>query len=203
MGTRNLTIVQADGEYKIAQYSQWDGYPSGQGKTVLDFCRRMFAEGKWDAFKKKLALVKLCTNDEIEKMYFDLKINVSGDFISVSDAKKFDCTWPCFSRDIGAEILNIVMDSEKEVCTKSSIDFAGDSLFCEWAYVVDLDKNILEVYKGFNQVPLSEGDRFYGYAKGNSPEYHPVVKLKSFDLGSLPTDEEFYKIEETEDEESS
>lgn len=25
MGTRNLTIVYSNGEYKVAQYGQWDG----------------------------------------------------------------------------------------------------------------------------------------------------------------------------------
>jgi hypothetical protein len=37
MGTRNLTMVISKGEYKIAQYGQWDGYPSGQGSVVLNF----------------------------------------------------------------------------------------------------------------------------------------------------------------------
>lgn len=31
MGTRNPTAVVLDGEYKLAQYGQWDGFPSGQG----------------------------------------------------------------------------------------------------------------------------------------------------------------------------
>lgn len=31
MGTRNLTAVYIDGEYKVAQYGQWDGYPEGPG----------------------------------------------------------------------------------------------------------------------------------------------------------------------------
>lgn len=26
MGTRNLTIVYSNGEYKVAQYGQWDGF---------------------------------------------------------------------------------------------------------------------------------------------------------------------------------
>lgn len=35
MGTRNLTAVYLDGQYKVAQYGQWDGYPEGQGITAL------------------------------------------------------------------------------------------------------------------------------------------------------------------------
>jgi len=37
MGTRNLTMVISDGKTKIAQYGQWDGYPSGQGADILAF----------------------------------------------------------------------------------------------------------------------------------------------------------------------
>ena len=50
MGTRGLTQVILDGEYKISQYGQWDHYPSGAGVEVLDFLRTMDA----DAFKDKL-----------------------------------------------------------------------------------------------------------------------------------------------------
>ena len=38
MGTRHLIAVMADGKYQVAQYGQWDGYPSGQGVSVLTFC---------------------------------------------------------------------------------------------------------------------------------------------------------------------
>lgn len=30
MGTRNLTMLISDGETKVAQYGQWDGYPGEQ-----------------------------------------------------------------------------------------------------------------------------------------------------------------------------
>ena len=40
MGTRHMVGVVLDGDFKIAQYGQWDGYPEGQGKTVLDFLRK-------------------------------------------------------------------------------------------------------------------------------------------------------------------
>ena len=37
MGTRNLTMVIQNQETKIAQYGQWDGFPDGQGITILTF----------------------------------------------------------------------------------------------------------------------------------------------------------------------
>ena len=53
MGTRNLTCVFADGKYVVAQYAQWDGNPSGQGKTALNFLRN----ANHAEFKKKLAVL--------------------------------------------------------------------------------------------------------------------------------------------------
>jgi len=33
------------------------------------------------------------------------------------------------------------------------IDFIKDSLFCEWAYLINLDRGVLEVYRGFQHKP--------------------------------------------------
>lgn len=37
MGTRNLTCVVKNNKYVVAQYGQWDGYPTGQGQTIVEF----------------------------------------------------------------------------------------------------------------------------------------------------------------------
>ena len=37
MGTRHMIAVVNNGKYRVAQYGQWDGYPSGQGVGVLGF----------------------------------------------------------------------------------------------------------------------------------------------------------------------
>lgn len=44
MGTRHLTCVVKNNEYKVAQYGQWDGYPSGQGVNILNFLKEMSQE---------------------------------------------------------------------------------------------------------------------------------------------------------------
>ena len=42
MGTRNLTmVINQKGEKKVAQYGQWDGYPSGVGVSVLNFLKNI------------------------------------------------------------------------------------------------------------------------------------------------------------------
>lgn len=38
MGTRNTTRIYFNNELRVAQYGQWDGYPSGQGKDFMNFC---------------------------------------------------------------------------------------------------------------------------------------------------------------------
>ena len=39
MGTRNITRVKSDGQLKVCQYCQWDGYPTGAGADIIRFIR--------------------------------------------------------------------------------------------------------------------------------------------------------------------
>lgn len=58
--------------------------------------------------------------------------------------------YPCLSRDTSAKILEIVANAthDKQIAIYESLKFANDGLFCEWAYVNDLDKDTLEIYGG-------------------------------------------------------
>jgi hypothetical protein len=186
MGTRNLIVAQVGGEYKIAQYSQWDGYPSGQGVTVLNFLRSANVEN----LKKAVSECQWITGEEIESINTQIKTLPSG-----YDWKK---DYPELSRDTGGDIFNIILFSGKRKL-KNDIDFAKDSLFCEWAYVVDFDKNTFEIYQGFNQQPLNESDRFYSTDMDKNG-YYPVRKIKEYDLSNLPDNETFIKECEGDEE---
>lgn len=184
MGTRNLTCVFLDGEYKIAQYGLWDGYPSGQGATALEFLRGIVAAGTLGQFADRVRSTSAITADEYKALWVDCGANLDSDSVSWEVSKKFAARYPHLSRGAGADILSMVYDGAATKLQRQ-VEFSGDSLFCEWCYVVDLDRGTFEVFKGFNKAPLVLGDRFYGQQVDKS-EYYPVRLVKSYRISSLP-----------------
>ena len=192
MGTRNLTCVYMDGEYKVAQYGQWDGYPEGQGVTCLNFLRDEMVEAK---FREQLKKRQFAPHAYLEGVYD--AFGAKDGWISVIDSARLDKAFPQLHRDTAAEVLKLIMDDTISNYLKDDLNFAADSLFCEWCYVIDLDKRTFEVYEGFNKEPLSENDRFYFLEEKSyleyreDDQYHPVRLAKSWSLDELPTEEEF------------
>lgn len=188
MGTRNLTAVYIDGEYKIAQYGQWDGYPEGQGKTALNFARTIKESEDRAAFAEKVRKCRFITEAEIEERNAKIR---SGKI------KNWTMVWPELSRDTCADILKMVAQSDDGMVLQNDLDFAADSLFCEWAWVLDLDAGTFEGYEGFNQAnPLTEEDRFFflndkAEKDHRDQQYHPVKLAAKWSLDNLPTDEDF------------
>lgn len=201
MGTRHLTCVVKDGEYKVAQYGQWDGYPSGQGIDILTFLREQLNR---DVFLTNLSQAFQPTEEQIKAWWLEVghDMESSGGFVDHAIAKKFSKNHPSLSRDTGGEILSLIQDSSDPLPVRVYTEFAADSLFCEWAYVVDFDKNTFEVFEGFNHTPLDEDERFYGVTCDDANKgYHPVRHRKTYQLESLPTDEDFLAELEPQEEE--
>lgn len=185
MGTRHLIAVMKDDDYIVAQYGQWDGYPEGQGASVLQFLKEM----NRSLFEEKLKNVSFISQTELQSRWVEAGADPDSEWVTLEVAERMEELYPENTRDIGAEILSLIYKEDRPIKVTNSISFAGDSLFCEWAYVVDLDKNVLEVYKGFNKDPLAESERFYQYSRDG--EYYPIKLLKSFDLNNLPSHDDF------------
>ena len=102
---------------------------------------------------------------------------------------------------MGSDILvNIAYAEDDEILLADSIDFAGDSLMCEFAYVIDFDKNVFEIYCGFNKDDLESSERF-ALIEPDHDEYKQVKLKHSFSLSSLPSKEEFLTTLEPDCEE--
>jgi hypothetical protein len=141
--------------------------------TVLDFLRGTDLA----AFKAKAMQCRALTPAEIK---------------TVEATKGWPQVYPHLSRDAGGKILSMVMESESGLALSYELEFAADSLFCEWAYVIDLDEGTLEVYKGFQKkerVTEIKG-RFKDFPAKDG-DYAPVNLYRTYRLDALPTKEVF------------
>ena len=181
MGTRNVICLYSGGQYRVAQYAQWDGYPSGQGNGILEQLRRNGPE----ALRAGAARTKFATQEDLDA--------AQAKFDAYSEENPGDHTpvrtlYPAFSRDLGSDILGVVVNTNPNdtLLLRDELKFIADGLMCEWAYVVDLDSGVLEVYKGFNRTPLQPEDRFYGLRQHARGGYQPAKLVKSWPLAQLP-----------------
>jgi len=188
MGTRNLTCVIKGGDFRIAQYGQWDGYPEAAGRDILEFLN---TPGNIDKLRSRVDEVTFVSDEELDRRMQALGI---GDSIvcGSEQEKLYKEKFRWVDRDLGRKVLNALVATTGPVDLMDSRTFAQDSLFCEWAYVVDLDRNVLEVYKGFNHDASADAGVFARLQakelKHNTEDpYYAVVLAKSYSFDNLPT----------------
>lgn len=198
MGTRSLIAVQLDDKYKVAQYSQWDGYPRIQGRRVLSFITLLMADtAALETFKDNLRQSRWVTSEELEERWVAAGAEPGAGSVPMGVAEKFTALHPALSRDTGAYVLPLVLSATPPLLLCDMTSFAQDSLFCEWAYVIDLDTNTFEVYTGFNKEPAT--GRFAGPVDKNG--YGPVVLAQSWPLDQLPDEAAFFAAFDTSEDE--
>ena len=197
MGTRNLTAVYRDGVHKVAQYGQWDGYPEGLGVTLLGMLTGDFIESLSSSLSKVRFIDDVKDKDFIES-YNNNAPEWSNDPDNRTTEQK---EWfrKFASRDLSSKLLtNIIESTEEEILLFDKIEFAKDGLFCEWAYVIDLDSREFEVYKGFNRTTHS-GERF-STGMVDDQGYAPVKLVKKYSFDDLPSADEFLSDFEVNEE---
>lgn len=208
MGTRHLICVVLDGDFRVAQYGQWDGQPDGAGAEVVRFLRRVDLE----TFKARVRACRLVTRRELasrEEMRdaFRTQIghltDVCSPLLEAGDtelAREYRIrsylrpgSMTHVSRDCGAHILRVIMlrDEPDGLPLIDERGFAGDSARCEWAYVIDLDADTLEIYEGRNREPTPQESRFptgADWLEDGGYGFFPVRLVKTYDLSALPED---------------
>jgi hypothetical protein len=141
MGTRGLTKVIKNDKVVVAQYGQWDHYPSGQGLTALRFLRDETNVEKLD--KGLYWLYEVDSKDV-------------GEIVDRIGEEHFVTAYPSLIRDTGAEILELIANAKGALPVVLSTDFENDELFCEGVFTVDLDKKrfITKTDLGITTLPL-------------------------------------------------
>jgi hypothetical protein len=204
MGTRNLTcVIDSKGTLRVAQYGQWDGYPTRLGREILEWLKEHGSS--FESFENKLVNVAWATKSDLTKMQEVI------DFYRErfpNDDSPMKTVFPSSSRDTDMGVLRMIdelhaWDSKgSKLMLQNDVGFAGDGLFCEWAYVINLQTSRFEVYAGFNKGTRGLGS-FEGFEleKSTNDSYGPVGLIAFWRLNDLPDMEEFLSIDVDEEEE--
>lgn len=133
MGTRGLIVVyDKSGDLKVAQYGQWDHYPSGQGVDVLAAIPQINVDGcSW------------ATDADLEAAWVEAGKKPGEDWVTFDVSNRLEELYPQFSRNTGAKVLLLPPGKRQ-----NSIEFGEDGLFCEWAWVVDFQMRTFRGYAG-------------------------------------------------------
>ena len=143
MSTRGLYGFHKNGIDKLT-YNHLDSYPDWLGKKVVEFCKCAGRDGMNSLFDH----IELVSEDakptpkQIEYcMEHDLGVD-GGDW-----------GWTLCPNQGCPENWLPFIDSGLKIYMIDSLPFIKDSLFCEYAYIVNLDTDQLEFYCGFQHKP--------------------------------------------------
>jgi hypothetical protein len=184
MGTRGAFGVRVDGVDKVG-YNQFDSYPSGQGVEVLKFVRAFVASPKFGAEVVALAKALILVDDKKKPTKAQQAALKEWSNLDVSERSLTD--WYCLLHKTHGDIAKTLLCGY----VVDHLSFLTDSLFCEWAYIVNFDERTLEVYSGFQKEPHEKGR--YAATKPNRDDYYPVGLVKAYSFDALPTDKRFIK----------
>ena len=133
MGTRGITqVIDKNGQAVVAQYGQWDHYPSGQGINVLDFIRGYKNLG---LLESSLSKAYFATDEELQAA-IDSVVHSDG-WMNMDEADKFAAMFPSLTRDTGSDILKVLVYSTGRVPLRNDVEFIKDELFCEGVFTIN------------------------------------------------------------------
>ena len=179
MGTRGCYGFRKNGVDKLT-YNHWDSYPDCLGYDVAEFCKNTSIAEMNEIFDK---IVLVDEMGKPTKKQIDECIKFYNEGVSTGSVED----WYCLLREAQGD-LNAYKSGLKYMIDSS--DFIQDSLFCEYAYIINLDTNCLEFWVGFQKEPC-EGNRYGMETHDNMDKYYPC---KMFSYYALDTDKTAQEI---------
>ena len=179
MSTRGLYGIRKNGVDKCT-YNHSDSYPSWLGRKVLNFCANNTIENL-EKFFNKIELVDESSKPTEEQIK---KCVEAGYYNGVVSTKSVD-DWYCLLRNLQGnfdEYQDLIDNDEvKTIFMTDGISFIKDSLFCEYAYIINLDDEVLEFYEGF-QKEAQKGNR---YGETEEDGYYPCKLVFTISLDEI------------------
>lgn len=177
MSTRGAWGLIRSGEEKVT-YNHSDSYPEGLGEIVIKFAKNyaLILNEIYD----QIQLVDENKDKPSEEQWTYCKdIGSVRTDVGMED----DLDWYKALRGSQSEGLNLYGKGLKYMINGKN--FLWDSLFCEFAYIINLDTNVLEVYRGFNHDSKAAGRYSYSHnhhANTKNDDYFGVALIGKIPL---------------------
>lgn len=161
MGTRGALGFRKNREYKVT-YNHYDSYPEELGQNILVFIKNHTIEEMNDIFNK----IRLVNEDVPPD-----KETVAWLIENIDECKEdklgrldYTAEWYSLLRGLQGRLdlyakAGVMIDSQ---------EFLKNNLFCEYAYIIDLDENVLKYYQGVTLVQTFTLE----FIKGTDSDYN-------------------------------
>lgn len=181
MGTRGLYGIRLGNADKCT-YNHWDSYPACLGRKILYFCATHSEEQIIQLYN----LIKL-VDEKNPPTENQKKICIDKGYYNGYVGEKTPDDWYCLLRNLQGNIdaWDKAIEKDVHIYMIDNVDFIKDSLFCEYAYIINLDTHCLEFWQGFQKEP-SEDNR---YGTGTIDGYYPCKLFGEYLLENITKDE--------------
>ena len=183
MGTRGCYGFRKNGIDKLT-YNHYDSYPDYLGKIVVTFCKETSLDEMNEIYDR---LILVNENDKpTREQIEECKRYYNGD---VSCKTPED--WYCLLRNAQGD-LDAYKNGLKYMI--DSCGFIKDSLWCEYAYIINLDTYELEFWVGGQDKP----DIYNRYGVERDGDYYPCKMVASYPLATISLNE--YSVQDFVDD---
>ena len=151
MSTKGVIGFQIDGIIK-ATYNHFSSNPDSLGKNIALFLSSL-REEDFTVLKNNVRKLRWVNLDE-QATEADIKAYSQFKDLSIGTRRISD--WHCLlGKTQGVSGIYYILKNQLNVLIDST-PFLLNSLFCDWGYVINFDKNTLDLYEGRQTQPDPE-----------------------------------------------
>lgn len=178
MSTRGLFGFRKNGIDK-AMYNHYDSYPDGLGRDVIDWLQNVSTEKLNEIFDKIVLVDADEKPNEAEKAELD-------EYWLYDYCDECQDWYSLLHKLQGnPPLIEEIADTYGKVYMCDDISFIKNSLFCEYAYIVNLDEGVLEIWKGFQTKPWSENRYGTDAFSSIQTEYYPCKRIATINFEDI------------------
>lgn len=176
MGTRGIYGLRKNKKDKTS-YNHYDSYPSCLGDQMFDYIKRHSIEEMNELYDR---LILVDENKKISELTEEERNGLEILFSYDDKDELIDEDMYSLLRNFQGDLEKYDRNSTVNIMCDSK-NFIKDSLFCEYGYIINLDTNTLEVFKGFQKKPQNTNR----YGCENYRGYYPCKIIKKIKIDDI------------------